>query len=225
MPRKLISVFLKCVVIVCAAAGISLSMRSAAGIFMSSRSSLLFFTIQSNIWIALVCLAELILLFLRRPEKRGMLLIKLVFTVSITLTGFVYCVMLAPLLGDYAWRANNVLTHVVVPIAAICDFFLQDTRGVFRPRDSLYAVIPPLYYLIFASVGYVLSWDFGGGSRVPYFFLDWGSPAGAFGFSRSFPYLGTVYYVLFLMLFVVAVAALYIRLTRIRKKDSARENG
>ena len=33
-------------------------------------------------------------------------------------------IMLAPTLGERAWNAQNVLTHVVVPIASVIDFFV-----------------------------------------------------------------------------------------------------
>lgn len=50
--------------------------------------------------------------------------IKFVGTVSITLTGAVFCFVLAPTLGNAAWNLQNILTHVVVPVAAIIDFFV-----------------------------------------------------------------------------------------------------
>ena len=78
--------------------------------------------------------------------------------------------------------------------------------------------IPPIYYLIFAGIGFVLNWDFGYGDNYPYFFVNWGSPAGAFGFSSESPYIGVFYYVLILSAFVIGIALLYVFIAkRIRK--------
>lgn len=55
-------------------------------------------------------------------------LIKFVGTISITLTGMVFCFVLAPTMGRYAWNLQNILTHVVVPIAAVVDFFVVSEK-------------------------------------------------------------------------------------------------
>ena len=143
---------------------------------------------------------------------------KLIFTVYITLTGVVYCVLLAPLLGAAAYSPASVLTHVVVPAASVLDFAVYDYPAGYKKRECLLATIPPFYYLGFSSLGYALNWEFSTGVNYPYFFLNWGSPAGAFGFSEESPYIGVFYYVLIMVAFVVGVGALYILLARLIKK-------
>ncbi|MCQ2335290.1 MAG: hypothetical protein MJZ89_05575, partial [Paludibacteraceae bacterium] len=128
--------------------------------------------------------------------------------------GLVYCFMLAPLMGEQAFNFTNVLTHVVVPVVSVVDFFLSSTWLSFRGRDAWYVIIPPLYYLGFASVGYVLNWQFGPGINYPYFFLNWGSPAGAFGFCDVLPFMGVMYYVLIMLTFLLLVGRLYIFVQR-----------
>ena len=57
--------------------------------------------------------------------------LKFVFTVSITLTGVVFCAVLAPTMPGAFGDAATVLTHVVVPVCAIADLFVakHDARS------------------------------------------------------------------------------------------------
>ena len=212
MTRKITSLVLKFIIALSATIGVVIQIAS------DSREWL-FFTIQSNIWIGVTCIVGIVLIICKAHIKKWMYSVKLIFTVSITLTGVVYCAILAPFLGDKAYTVVSVLLHVVVPIAAIADFVVYDCCVEYKRWECLTATIPPLYYLIFSTVGYIQNWSFGyGGHNYPYFFLNWGGPAGAFGFLNEFPYMGVFYYVLVLLLFVVGMGALYVlianRLTR-----------
>ena len=222
-PLKIVSVLLKATAAICSAVGVTLSALASRHTFMGGPANFLFFTVQSNIWIGLTCLAGLILLLRNRKPRRWMTVVKLVFTVSITLTGFVFAFLLAPLFAGSAWYPSSLLMHLIVPAAAILDYLLWDTRYAYRFRDSLWCTLPPLYYLCFAAVGYVRNWDFGG-ANYPYFFLNWGSPAGAFGITGSFPYLGTVYYILLLLAFILLTGVIFIALSRLRKRVHNRKS-
>ena len=217
--QKTLSVLLKTVVTLCSFAGVLLTtFRSSRG-FMAGGRSLLFFTVQSNLWIGIVCLAGIVLLLCRTRVRRWMYVTKLVFTVSITLTGFVYCFMLAPLFRGAAWGLSSTLMHLAVPVAAVLDFLIWDTRYRLRLRDCLWCTLPPIWYLCFAAAGYLCRWDFGG-ANYPYFFLNWGSPAGAFGIVGEFPYLGVVYYVLLLLGFILLTAAVFVLLSHWRTRKT-----
>ena len=149
----------------------------------------MYFTIQSNIAIAIICAVGFFLLVRGRAISNVWGIVKLVGTVSITLTGVVFVVLLVPVLGDHAWNVQNTLTHVVVPIAAILDFFVTGSGSSLKRKNVIYVIIPPMFYAIYAGIGYIRGWDFARGQNYPYFFLNWGSPAGAFGFSKELPYL------------------------------------
>lgn len=217
--RKWISSVLKLIVIVSAAVGTLMSAGAGRGTFMGGSRVFMYFTIQSNIAIALICAVGLCLLLRNRPESRAWYVVKLAGTVSITLTGAVFAVMLAPLLGSAAWNVQNTLTHVVVPLAAVADFFVT-VPGAGIPRKSvIWVLLPPLLYVIYAGIGFVRGWDFARGQNYPYFFLNWGSLAGAFGFSDKLPYLGCVWWILILLLFLLAVGWGYLALAdRIGRK-------
>ena len=216
--QKAISLILELTAAVCMIAGITLTSQ-LGGDFMAGGTAFLYFTVQSNLWIGAVCALFFALntAALFKPSLRiphALYVVKFVFTVSITLTGIVFCCVLAPTMPGSFGSAANVLTHVVVPLASVADFFLCRPQSLAR-RTFAFALIPPVYYLIFAGIGYALRWDFGGGNNYPYFFLNWDSPAGAFGFSSEMPYfMGCVWWIVLLILFVSGVALGYIALVR-----------
>ena len=210
--KRPISFFLKLVVILSAAVGISLSTGAGRRAFMGGSRVLMYFTIQSNILIAVICLVSGVLMLRKKPIPVAWQVVTFVGTVAITLTGVVYCTMLAPLLGDYAWRLNNVLTHVVVPVAAILDFFVMGEGGRIPRRSVLLVTLPPLAYAVYAGIGYLAKWEFSDGVHYPYFFLNWGSPAGAFGFTDELPCMGCVWWILLIFLFLIGVGWLYLAL-------------
>lgn len=95
------SLFLKALVVVCACVGIYLSAFSH-GNFMAGLYTFMYFTIQSNIAIAALCAWGAYLLCRKAEISDGWFLVKFVGTVSITLTGAVFCLVLAPTMGSYA---------------------------------------------------------------------------------------------------------------------------
>ena len=215
---KILSFFLKGVVIVSAVIGIISSAVAGAQAFMGGNRVFMYFTIQSNIAIALVSAVGAVLLLRSRPVKDSWHVIRYVFTVSITLTGVVFCFVLAPTLGRYAWSLTNVLTHVVVPAAAILDFFVTGRYGSIRRRSVFLVTIPPLLYAVYAGMGYVSGWEFSYGVHYPYFFLNWGSPAGAFGFTDALPYMGCVWWIALILVMLLAVGYGYLLVLNLLKK-------
>ena len=207
---KIISIVLKIVVIIAAIVGTYLSAASGMGGFMNGSTVFMYFTIQSNIFIALICAVGLILLLRGKKIADAWYVIKFVGTVSITLTGAVFTFMLAPTLGDLAWTVHNVLTHVVVPVASIADFFLTAGYGDLKKRHIPWVLVPPGLYGVYAGIAYVAGWEFLKGNNYPYFFLNWGSPAGAFGFCDELPFMGCVWWILALFALLLLVGALYL---------------
>lgn len=220
IPKKALtaSLLLKCIVVLCAASGTALSALSPGMVFMGGRVVFMYFTIQSNIAVALICAVGGAKLLIRAPIGRAWLAVKFMGTVSITLTGAVFCFILAPTMGAAAWNLQNVLTHVVVPIAAIADFFAIGVYGRLRKRCALLALLPPLAYAVYAGIGFARNWNFGMGRNYPYFFLNWGSPAGAFGFCDELPYMGCGWWILALLVLLLGVGHLYLAALSARRK-------
>lgn len=177
---------------------------------MGGNTTLMYFTIQSNIAISIICLCGLVLQLSGKTAGRAGQLIKLMGTVSVTLTGIVFSFVLAPTMGKAAWSIPNTLTHAIVPVAAVLDFFAVAYRYPYQKKDDLWVILPPLAYAFYAGIGYVSGWEFAPGINYPYFFLNWGSKAGAFGFTSELPFMGTAWWILALLLFLLAVGYAYL---------------
>jgi hypothetical protein len=208
--QKLISFVLKCIVAVSAVTGTVMSAIAGSKSFMGGRRVFMYFTIQSNIAIAIICITGCILMFTARSAGRVWPVVKYVGTIAITLTGVVFGFVLAPTLGARAWTVPNTLTHLVVPVAAVLDFFLVSTAFEIKRINTLFVIIPPVLYAIYAGIGYVLKWEFYEGTYYPYFFLNWGSPAGAFGFTKGLPFMGTAWWILALLVFLLVIGYIYL---------------
>ena len=215
--KTILSFVLKAIVIVSAILGTFLSAYAGRNSFMGGRTVFMFFTIQSNIAVAIIsCIG---FYFLSKGNKNNIWgVIKFVGAVSITLTGAVFCVVLAPTMGKNAWNFQNILTHVVVPVTYVIDFFITGIDFEIKKRNVLFVIIPPLLYSIYAGIGYVLNWQFAEGYNYPYFFLNWGSPAGAFGFVKGLPIMGCAWWILLLLVLLIAVGLLYLKILDILRK-------
>ena len=221
--RKRISYILKSIVILSAAVGIFLSASAGKSVFMGGSKIFMFFTIQSNIAVALICMAGAVRMSGTRCPENWWYVIKFVGTVSITLTGMVFSFVLAPAMGRQAWNPQNILTHVVVPAAAVADFFVTGICSSIDRRSVIFVILPPLAYVIYAGIAYNAGWEFLPGICYPYFFLNWGSPAGAFGFTDDLPYMGCVWWILILLIFLIMVALLYLSiLDNLKKRHLSR---
>ena len=205
-----LSLILKLTVIFSAGIGTFLSWYAGRDSFMGGRTVFMYFTIQSNIALAIICLIGLVKMLKSHQFSDLWCIIKFVGTVSITLTGAVFCFVLAPTLGDHAWNIQNILTHVVVPIVGILDFFVTGISSNIKKRNDLWVIVPPILYAIYAGIGYVQNWQFAEGYNYPYFFLNWGSPAGAFGFIDELPYMGCAWWILALFFALLIVGFLYL---------------
>lgn len=172
---------------------------------------MLYFTQQSNLWIAAVSLAFAWLLSRSEIDERHLRLaglFKYIFTVSITLTAIIFCGLLAPFADIPMWYLSNVLTHVVVPALAILDFYTDAWIRPVRKREAAYALIPPAAWFLLASVLCALRVDFGRGDPYPYFFMDFYSAVGLFGAQATpgeRPQLGSFYWFLLILALVLGL--------------------
>lgn len=208
--QKNLSCILKIIVIASAVIGTFLSWYAGRDSFMGGRTVFMFFTIQSNIALAAICLIGLVKMLQGKPFSNLWYIIKFVGTISITLTGAVFCFVLAPTMQQGAWNIQNILTHVVVPAAGILDFFVTGISSNIKKSNDLLVIVPPVLYAIYAGIGYVRNWQFAEGCNYPYFFLNWDSPAGAFGFTDELPYMGCAWWILTLFCALLIVGMLYL---------------
>ncbi len=210
VKQRNISSLLKVIVILSALIGTFLSAYAGRHFFMGGSRVFMYFTIQSNIAIALICGIGLYLIQKDKKISSVWYVIKFAGTVSITLTGVVFGFVLAPTLGTNAWNIQNTLTHLVVPVVAVLDFFVVAPKAQIHRKNVFFVVIPPILYAIYAGIGYVKGWEFADGINYPYFFLNWGSPAGAFGFTGELPFMGSAWWIMLLLLFLMIVGYCYL---------------
>ncbi len=216
--QKFVSYVLKTVVVLSAAIGTIMSYFAGRDSFMGGSVVFMYFTIQSNIAIAIICAIGLCKLMKGSEVSKVWYAVKFVGTVAITLTGLVFGFVLAPTLGSQAWNIQNTLTHLVVPVAAVIDFFVTSSVNEIRKRNVVLVTIPPILYAIYAGIGYVKGWQFAAGYNYPYFFLNWGSKAGAFGFTNELPFMGTAWWILLLLILLIGVGYGYLALADIMRK-------
>ena len=218
--RKRISLVLKVIVIASAVTGTLRSANLGRGSFMSGSRSFMYFTIQSNILMAVICAIGGIKLMKGKDAGSAWYVVKFVGTVSITLTGVVFGFLLAPLLGDHAWTLHNTLTHLIVPVVSVLDYYVICITSEIKYRNVIYVTIPPILYAIYAGIAYVNGWEFATGVNYPYFFLNWGSPAGLFGFSDELPFIGTGWWILVILVFLIIVGLVYLVTARLIGRKS-----
>ena len=128
----------------------------------------LYFTVQSNILVAL-CL----LTFVFKPtNERSLCIIRGVSLLAITLTGLAYNFLLYKILRDWgtpAYTYSRMVTHVLAPVGFTVDWLLFDKHGMMKFKDVLiWLAYPAVYYsaLLYASYRYGFS---------IYFFVNYAS--------------------------------------------------
>ncbi|RIY30693.1 hypothetical protein CJI48_02635 [Bifidobacteriaceae bacterium GH005] len=161
---------------------------------------------------------------------------KFMMTISIAVTFTLYLCFLAPTnkLGFVGAYMNNgcssLCVHAVAPLLAIADFVLFDYR--FRStRAHLYvSTVPPLAYVAYAAM---LS-EFAGvrwgvhAMRAPYNFLNYGAPAGWFGFApQTFNAttlgVGVAYLLIVFTLIFIGVGSVFLALKDARARAILKE--
>jgi hypothetical protein len=228
--RKKIATSLKIAVMLFAAVGLLLNFISAnADGYSHWAKRLLYFTTLSNVWIALSLLLILLIPYVKAWNgstrvKNILYIIRFVFVISITLTGFIFCFVLAPGAKNdnyNAWTVGSIFVHVLVPLCSISDFFVDPERVSVKRSHVFLTLVPPALYLAFASVLGACGVDFGRGDTFPYFFMNYNSPAGFFGTSDVMPYkIGSFYWIVFMLVVIISLAALYKRLYNGKKGKS-----
>ncbi len=190
--------------------------------YSSWHKRFLYFTQLSNVWIALICLifAITLLINVKKATFYTIFVLKYVFTVSITITGIIFCTLLAPFADFNVWTFSSILTHAVVPLLSIIDFFTCNYFEKLKLKHAFFSLIPPFIYFVFANILSLLNVDFGRGETYPYFFMNLKSEVGLFGFVGGWtPQIGTFYWLVFLLLFIFAVSFCYYKIHNKRLKN------
>jgi hypothetical protein len=232
MTRKRISFILKALIALLSFSGVIIACCFALRDGYSHWTKrLLYFTQLSNIWIGVTSL--LFVAFGIKEMRTGegkapswLHSLRFAFTVSITVTGIIFCGFLAPFASDDypAWTFASVLTHVAVPLLSIADFFVDKRDISFTKKHALYGIVPPAAYFFIASILCLAKVDFGRGDPYPYFFMNYYSSAGFFGVnmnSEPYPEIGPFYWISVFLLLVLGLSFGFYKLhEKIRNKKA-----
>lgn len=215
MKKRILSIIIKIIAIV----------SSIYGIIRTSYSLLTYtyFTTLSNIFIDVVLLIFLIreiYYLVNKKElevKNGLYITKFLATISITLTFFVFMTILAPTIeGGFInaylmYGCGSLCLHFITPLLAIIDFLFLTKGYKSKKSHALYAIIPPLLYVLFVVIASSLGLRWGT-MGAPYNFLNFKAPTGWFGFDLSimgFESLGIgVFYMIVLLTIIFVLIGL-----------------
>ena len=177
-----------------------------------------YFTNLSNIFIDL-CLLIFLIYDLKKTKyiSQGMYLIKFMGTISITLTFFVYLLLLAPT------NSHGLCVHFITPVLAIIDFIFFSEKYLPEKRHVFYSVIPPLVYVGYVIIlGQVFRVRWYGDMLAPYNFLNYGASTGWFGFDLSLLGsktlgIGTFYMIVVLLIIFIGLGKFFLKIKKTKK--------
>lgn len=168
----------------------SIIVVSLIGICSPSQNSFFnqfwFFTLQTNSFVVIIMLT---IIFVQIANLLGAKIkfinsvwfnyIKLSTTFYITITGFIYCFILAPVAiitnSPLATSITHrdIFLHVIVPIMTIIEYYLLSNKSILKSSDALLFLIYPILYVITIFLRAIFGGSpFPGGSIYPYFFID-----------------------------------------------------
>ena len=126
-----------------------------------------FFTVQSNILMAIVALILLIydkkLIDKKIKEiPRFLYILKLIATSAVTLTFLVTLLFLSPMYGFYnMYNNSNLFFHLIVPVLSIISYVLF-TKECDSLKNAFYGIIPTFLYSIYYITEIVIHLNNGG---------------------------------------------------------------
>ena len=171
MNEKNLKIFIHIGIIISCLAGIVLQLAGSENFMGSALVIFRAFTVQSNLWIAVIAGVALIYeLKLKKVMPAWIYTLQYIFTVSILLTYTVFAIILSPAMpNDYLWSPSNWFLHSLTPMLSLMSFLCIDHQKIKQGKSLLFAVIPPIGYAIF----FLSYYHFVGSQPVPYFFLDY----------------------------------------------------
>ena len=221
--EKMLAIIIKVVAIIVSVYGM-----------MKSFEDMMFFTYFTNISNLFIDVMLLISLYYDISFIRGkqykmpqsLYIIKYMATLSITLTFFVYMLILAPtheagFMNAYLDNhAGSLCVHLINPLLSIIDFLVFDVDYECQNKHVLFATIPPLTYMAFVIVlGQCFSVRWKDGMIAPYNFFNYGAKTGWFGFDLSQMGsttlgIGCFYMVVVLLLIFIALGKIFLKCKR-----------
>ena len=219
--KNTLSLVLKFAIVAVVVVGITDSFLGNA--IAGPQKTLLYYTNQSNILIALICLFFAVWqMFANKSMPRWCYVVKYAGTVAITITFLVFWLFLAPFMPEDmpVFALNSICLHLVAPLLAVADFVLFDCNWLSTNKTVLWTLVFPAYYFVFAIICSLCGVTFdGNGAVMPYFFMDFYT-YGWFDFQAQPFQLGVAYWLVAILAFVLGVGYLYLKIKRWRNKQN-----
>src|SRR5690606_12109275 len=210
------NIIIKVSVILSAIIGVVLQMDTTSGGFMSGRSLIMYFTIQSNLWMAMIAFVGIFVPIFSKNAK-GFYLFKYILTTGILLTYVVFSILLSPSMPlSYLVSPSNLLVHTLTPVLAMVDYLMNDNKITVR-NQALYGLITPAYYLVFSFTMYFAGIRFSDGAKFPYFFLDFETNG---WFTLDGGKLGVVFWYIIVMAIMYVTSLIAVNIKRRNRQDA-----
>ncbi len=131
----------------------------------SSTNFFSFFTILTNLFVAVVLIASATNLIRHRDPTEADDIIRGSATVSIAIVGLVFGLLLSHLdSGMIPW--TNFVVHYLMPVVMVLDWLIQPPKAKLVPKRIWFWVIYPIAYLAYSLLhGAFTNW-------YPYWFID-----------------------------------------------------
>jgi hypothetical protein len=203
--NKASSITYKSLLVIIGLYALSLTLGIYNGTF--NRSQLNYFTNLSNIWVVIYFIVDIVYISSRPSGTAWRPALKSAVTMAITVTFLVYHFLLTGEGFDMSGTMQTamILTHYVVPIMTIADWFLFDKKGHMKAYSPLTWTILPSLYFVYAMIASQFGDGIGyKGSRYPYPFMD----VDALGLPRVLMTVGV------LLFFFIALGYIYYGIDR-----------
>lgn len=219
--KKYFSIVFDALIIISSGLGIYFTFNH--GGFMNN-GTILYYTIQSNIYILLISLVLLILKVFKKKIPNWIYIIKFICTIGIIVTFLIFTFMLIPQMfggfNEYLLSLSNLTLHFISPLLAVTSFILFDKIKV-NKNTYLYGIIMPLVYCLFIFILTFIDKSslfkgLGGKmERFPYFFMNY-ETNGWLRISSDIWELGFIYWFIIIFIVVILLSKILLKFVRIK---------
>lgn len=169
--KRILSLLFKIVIVIMSGIGLYLNFK-----LLSFSKGIIYFTIQSNLLCFIFFAVITILDIIGKLKKNNWYyIVKGMVTMAITITMFVYQVLLSSSDGVGAYMGHMLecnFVHLYVPLLVIFDYILFGEKGHLKKEYPFYWSFILVAYLVFNFIYVFLGGTFEGGTKYPYSYMD-----------------------------------------------------
>ncbi len=169
--KKIVSLLFKIVIVIMSGIGLYINFK-----LLSFEKGIIYFTIQSNLLCFLFFIVIIILEITGKLTKNNWYyIIKGMITMAITITMFVYQILLSSSDGVGAYTGHMLecnFVHLYVPLLVIFDYIIFGEKGHLKKEYPFYWSFILVAYLVFNVVYVLFGGTFEGETKYPYSYMD-----------------------------------------------------